>query len=74
MPPVRSYRTISPLPQPVKVNGGLFLWHFPSGCPDQPLAGTLALRSPDFPQVRLLAPAVDRHARRLHYIIAGQSF
>jgi hypothetical protein len=31
------------------VNGGLFLWHFPSGHPARPLAGIAALWSPDFP-------------------------
>ena len=29
--------------------GGMFLWHFPSGRPARPLAGIVALRSPDFP-------------------------
>src|SRR5579872_3118525 len=32
----------------------MFLWHFPSGRPDQPLAGTLARRSPDFPHAAIL--------------------
>jgi hypothetical protein len=35
---VRSYRTISPLPS---FDGGLFLWHFPSSCPDRTLSCTL---------------------------------
>ncbi len=35
IPPVRSYRTISPLPQAAV----LFLWHFPSGCPARTLSG-----------------------------------
>jgi hypothetical protein len=65
MPPVRSYRTISPLPNATEKTqthvGGLFLWHFPSGRPDRPLAGTLALRSPDFPQVS--CETRDRPAR-----------
>jgi len=29
--------------------GGMFLWHFPSGRPARPLAGIIALWSPDFP-------------------------
>jgi hypothetical protein len=37
MPPVRSYRTISPLPLPCG-GGGVFLLHFPSGHPASPLA------------------------------------
>ena len=53
MPLVRSYRTISPLPCVRRRDGGLFLWHFPSGRPDQPLTGTPALRSPDFPQAAI---------------------
>jgi hypothetical protein len=70
MPPVRSYRTISPLLQ-ARACSGLFLWHFPSGRPDQPLAGTLALRSPDFPQAAIISlPAVARRARQAHYTTA----
>jgi len=30
--------------------GGMFLWHFPSSRLDQPLAGTRARWSPDFPR------------------------
>ncbi len=29
--------------------GGMFLWHYPSGCPARLLAGIAARRSPDFP-------------------------
>ena len=66
MPPVRSYRTISPLLRAVR--SGLFLWHFPSSRPDQPLAGTHALRSPDFPQGAIARfPAVARRARQNYY-------
>ena len=42
---VRSCRTFSPLPK----IGGLFLWHFPWGCPRRALPGTLYPWSPDFP-------------------------
>ena len=49
--PVRSCRTISPLPR-LAALGGMFLWHFPSGRPARPLAGIAALRSPDFPLAR----------------------
>jgi len=34
---------------PFGAAGGMFLWHFPSGRPARPLAGIVALRSPDFP-------------------------
>ena len=51
---VRSYRTISPLPdagtgKPGRVVGGMFLWHFPWGRPRRPLAATAHPWSPDFP-------------------------
>jgi hypothetical protein len=53
---VRSYRTFSPLPRPVKAEAVYFLWHFPSSDPAQTSAGALpdvirhtALRSSDFP-------------------------
>ncbi len=50
---VRSYRTVSPLPVPfVKLNIGssavCFLWHFPAGHPDWPLASTLPCGAPTF--------------------------
>ena len=38
---VRSYRTISPLPDPLRAIGGIFLLHFPSACAAQALPGTL---------------------------------
>ena len=44
---VRSYRTFSPLPRIER--GGLFLWHFPWGCPRRTLSGTFIPWSPDFP-------------------------
>ena len=58
----RSYRSGSTLPSSsiaaddVVISCGSamavkFLWHFPSGHPDRPLAGTLVIRSPDFPPV-----------------------
>src|SRR5207237_10413602 len=44
-PLVSSYLTVSPLPprprEGRKKGGGLFLWHFPWGCPPWPLASTL---------------------------------
>ncbi len=39
-------------PRALAKSGGLFLWHFPSSHPDQPLAGTRARWSPDFPQTQ----------------------
>ena len=30
----------------------MFLWHFPAGHPARPLAGIVALWSPDFPLTR----------------------
>src|SRR3954468_5357238 len=47
---VRSYRTVSPLPVPEGPSAVCFLWHFPAGHPDWPLASTLALWSPDLPR------------------------
>jgi len=39
----------------------MFLWHFPSGCPARPLAGIVALWSPDFPlRVRKRAATTRR--------------
>ena len=38
---VRSYRTISPLPDPSRAIGGIFLLHFPSARAAQALPGTL---------------------------------
>ncbi len=38
---VRSYRTISPLPDPLRAIGGIFLLHFPSACAAQALPGTV---------------------------------
>src|SRR6186997_2706570 len=45
--PVRSYRTLSPLP--ARTRAVCFLWHFPSGRPDW-LGQHPTLRSPDFPR------------------------
>ena len=56
--PVRSYRTISPLPDE---SGGMFLLHFPSARAARALPGTLARWSPDFPLGDKL-PAVARPA------------
>ena len=38
---VRSYRTISPLPDPLRAIGGIFLLHFPSARAAQALPGTV---------------------------------
>ena len=46
---VRSYRTFPPSP-PSEEGGGLFLLHYPWGHPRLPLAVTVPLWSPDFPQ------------------------
>lgn len=45
---VRSYRTFPPFP--VRCTGSLFLLHYPWGHPRLPLAVTIPLWSPDFPQ------------------------
>jgi hypothetical protein len=46
---VRSCRTVSPLPVPVaRPSAVCFLWHFPSGHPDWPLASTLPCGVPTF--------------------------
>src|SRR4029077_19537434 len=49
---VRSYRTFSPLPRPVKAEAVCFLWHSPSTALDPGLPDVIrhtALRSSDFP-------------------------
>src|SRR5215472_570531 len=52
-----------------RTSGGLFLWHFPSSRPDQPLTGTRARWSPDFPRSSLFGRiAIARHARLGYYI------
>ena len=45
---VRSYRTFPPFP--AQNAGSLFLLHYPWGHPRLPLAVTIPLWSPDFPQ------------------------
>ena len=45
---VRSYRTVSPLPPPVRAEAVCFLWHFPAGRPDWPLASTLPCEARTF--------------------------
>jgi len=62
---VRSYRTISPLPpMPSHAGppgiGGVFLWHFPWGCPRRALPGTVPPWSPDFPPSSYLWRAAIR--------------
>src|SRR3954471_18601093 len=60
-PPVRSYRTISPLPATgsaaARRLGGVFLWHCPAGFPGSDFPTTLALRCPDFPRTPVFSPA-----------------
>ena len=46
---VRSYRTISPLPQQIHAAAVCFLWHCPWVCTRRMLSGTVCPRSPDFP-------------------------
>lgn len=50
--------------------GGMFLWHFPSGFPARPLAGIVALWSPDFPLPALLAEPNSGHPDDFPVIIA----
>ena len=47
---VRSYRTVSPLPVAGKADPSAvcFLWHFPAGHPDWPLASILSWGAPTF--------------------------
>src|SRR3954471_4642626 len=53
---VRSYRTVSPLPdpddpgfpEPRRPSAVCSLWHFPAGRPDWPLASTLPCGAPTF--------------------------
>src|SRR5215210_1299159 len=67
---VRSYRTVSPLPVgracgDTTPSAVCFLWHFPAGHPDWPLASTLPCGAPTF-----LSPvsraAATRPAHRHH--------
>src|SRR3954451_11877449 len=77
---VRSYRTVSPLPDPVgpgfpgdgRPSAVCFLWHFPAGRPDWPLASTLPCGAPTFldtiavvprPPGRLTVAAILAHRR-----------
>ncbi len=58
-PLVRSYRTFSPLPARGPAVG--FLWHFPAGHPDWPLASILSCGAPTFLSLRPEPPtAVTR--------------
>jgi len=54
---VRSYRTVSPLPDRSPGPAVCFLWHFPAGRPDWPLASTLPCGAPTF-----LDPVTDTEA------------
>ena len=60
--PVRSYRTISPLPvrgsRDGRAIGRVFLWHFPAAFAGSALPTVLALWCPDFPR--------EAHLPRLH--------
>lgn len=54
---VRSYRTLSPLPEPWNLKDSnapavCSLWHFPWGRPRRTLSGTVLPWSPDFPPPR----------------------
>ena len=55
---VSSYLTISPFPPE---GGGLFLWHFPSSCPDRTLSCTLPCEARTF-----LTTCVQARKRRGH--------
>ncbi len=56
--PVRSYRTLSPLPDlPKEPSAVCSLWHFPSTCAGRALPATLVSWSPDFPRDRSHAAA-----------------
>ena len=46
---VRSYRTLSPLPNCQSKWAVCFLWHYPWGRPRRVLPGTVSPWSPDFP-------------------------
>jgi len=55
---VRSYRTLSPLPE---INQAVcFLWHFPWGRPRRALPGTVSPWSPDFPRLVLIRRRTSR--------------
>ena len=56
------------LTAPASGCGGMFLWHFPSGRPARPLAGIIALWSPDFPLPKIGSGHPSNSSRR-HYSI-----
>jgi len=60
---VRSYRTFAPLPVRDRAIGGMFLWHFPRGCPHWALPSKFGLsgvrtflRWGDFPTSATASP------------------
>ena len=57
---VSSYLTVSPLPLGLRRSAVSFLWHSAVGSPPLAVSQHPALRSPDFPPVRLPAPATIR--------------
>ena len=61
---VRSYRTVSPLPVAGNPDPSAvcFLWHFPAGHPDWPLASILSWGAPTFLSDTLDVAAVTRKA------------
>jgi hypothetical protein len=46
-------------------SGGMFLWHFPWGCPRRTLSGTVFSWSPDFPPSRPLRDMRQRLSSQL---------
>ena len=61
--PVRSYRTLSPLPVPLaRPSAVCFLWHFPSSRDARALPGTLPCGARTFLQQPKLPAILTRHA------------
>jgi hypothetical protein len=61
--PVRSYRTLSPLPVPLaRPSAVCFLWHFPSSLDARVLPGTLPFGARTFLQQPKLPAILTRHA------------
>ena len=62
---VRSYRTISPLPDPLRAIGGIFLLHFPSARAAQALPGTVPCGARTFLGIGIPKNAMTRLSGRL---------
>ena len=76
-PPVRSYRTISPLPatgsRVARRLGGVFLWHFPAGFPGSALPTTLPFGVRTFLEGRFSLRPPRLLGQQLNGTLAGRA-